>query len=283
MLVVGEKINTSIKDVKDAVLQRNHAFIEALANNQKLNGADYLEMNSGFRVYPEEKAIDMNQVSPQKKPKASSIRQLECAIVKGNTKKATDMTQKCLLEGLSPSTIIEHGILKGLETVGKKWKAYEYFNPNVLVSAMATKLSLDTLHPTLKASKNHHVGKAVAGMVKGDVHDIGKNIVLMFMEASGFEVIDLGIDVTTEYFVKTVKREKPDLLLFSCLYTVTVHSIEDTLIALRKSGLKRKVKTLIGGAPVTQEFADSIGADGFGMDAVDAVERAMQLLQRSRP
>ena len=216
-----------------------------------------------------------------KKPKASSIRQLECAIVKGNTKKATHMTHKCLEEGLSPSTIIAQGILKGLETVGKKWKAYEYFIPNVLVSAMATKLCLDTLHPALKESGNHRIGKAVAGTVKGDVHDIGKNIVLMFMEASGFEVIDLGIDVSPEYFVKMVKREEPDLLL-SCLYTVTMHSIEDTLIALRKSGLKRKVKTLIGGAPVTQEFADSIGADGFGIDAVDAVKRARELLKPSR-
>jgi len=225
----------------------------------------------------------MTQGSPQKKPKASSIRQLECAIVKGNTKKATDMTQKCLQEGLSPSTIIAQGILKGLDTVGKKWKAYEYFIPNVLVSTMATKLCLDSLHPALKASGNHRIGKALAGTVKGDVHDIGKNIVLMFMEASGFEVIDLGIDVAPEYFVKMVKREKPDLLLLSCLYTVTMHSMEDTIIALRKSGLKRKVKTLIGGAPITQEFADSIGADGFGMDAVDAVERAMQLTQPSRP
>ena len=226
-----------------------------------------------------EKATAMTKGSPQKKSKASSIRQLECAIIKGNTKKASDMTQKCLQEGLSPSIIIAQGILKGLETVGKKWKAYEYFIPNVLVSAMATKLSLDTLQPVLKESGSHRLGKALAGTVKGDVHDIGKNIVLMFMEASGFEVIDLGIDVAPEYFVKMVKREKPDLLLLSCLYTVTMHSIEDTLIALRKSGLKRKVKTLIGGAPVTQEFADSIGADGFGMDAVDAVNRAMQLMK----
>jgi 5-methyltetrahydrofolate--homocysteine methyltransferase len=127
------------------------------------------------------------------------------------------------------------------------------------------------------------MGKAVAGTVKGDVHDIGKNIVLMFMEASGFEVIDLGIDVAPEHFVKMVKKEKPDLLLLSCLYTVTMHSMEDTLIALKKAGLKEKVKTLIGGAPITLEFANSIGADGFGIDAVDGVRRAKELLNGAKP
>ena len=204
------------------------------------------------------------------------IRQLECAIVKGDVKKATALTEKCLREGLQPALIIEKGILRGMEIVGEKWKTYEYFIPNVLVSAMAIKLCLSALHPTLKTTGNRPLGKAVAGTVKGDVHDIGKNIVLMFMEASGFEVIDLGIDVAPEHFVKMVKKEKPDLLLLSCLYTVTMHSMEDTLIALKKAGLKEKVKTLIGGAPITLEFANSIGADGVGLDAVDGVSRAKE-------
>ncbi|MBF0529745.1 MAG: B12-binding domain-containing protein [Deltaproteobacteria bacterium] len=121
-----------------------------------------------------------------------SIRQLECAIVKGNTKKAPAIIKKCLLEGLSPADIIEQGILKGLAIVGQKWRTYEYFIPNVLVSAMATKLCLNALQPVLKASGNRPLGKAVAGTVKGDVHDIGKNIVLMFMEATGFQIIDLA-------------------------------------------------------------------------------------------
>jgi 5-methyltetrahydrofolate--homocysteine methyltransferase len=212
----------------------------------------------------------------------TSIRLLECAIVKGNTKKAAAITKKCLQEGLPPAIIIEQGILKGLEIVGQKWKAYEYFIPNVLVSAMATKLCFDTLQPVLKASRNHIIGKALAGTVRGDVHDIGKNILLMFMEAAGFHVIDLGIDVAPEHFVKIVKCEKPDLLLLSCLYTVTMHAMEDTIIALRKAGLKRKVRTLVGGAPITQEFADHIGADGFGVDAVDGVKKAKELLKGSR-
>ena len=209
----------------------------------------------------------------------SSIQRLECAIVKGNTKKASAITGKCLEEGLSPSVIIEQGILKGLETVGRKWKSYEIFIPNVLVSAMATKLCLETLHPVLKASWIRPAGRIVAGTVEGDVHDIGKNIVLMFMEASGFDVIDLGVDVPPEEFIRVVKQEKPDLLLLSCLYTVTMHAVEDTVIALRRAGLKGKVKTLIGGAPITGEFARSIGADGYGADAVDGVKRAAELMK----
>ena len=212
----------------------------------------------------------------------NSIRQLECAIVKGNTQKASALTIKCLQEGLAPSVIIEQGILKGLEVVGQKWKTYEYFIPNVLVSAMATKLCLNALHSSTNAAGNRYIGKAIAGTVRGDVHDIGKNIVLMFMETAGFEVIDLGIDVEPDHFARMVKREKPDLLLLSCLYTVTMHSMEDTIIALKKAGMKERVKILVGGAPITLEFAKSIGADGFGVDAVEGVKKAKELLNGSK-
>jgi 5-methyltetrahydrofolate--homocysteine methyltransferase len=210
----------------------------------------------------------------------NTIRQLECAIVKGNIKKAPALTRKCLSEGFPPQAIIANGILKGLDTVGRKWKSYEYFIPNVLVSAMATKLCLEALHPALSSACNRPLGKAVAGTVRGDVHDIGKNIVLMFLEASGFQVIDLGIDVAPEQFVKAARRERPDLLLLSCLYTVTMHAMEDTIIALHKAGLKGKMKILVGGAPITPEFARHIGADGYGADAVDGVRRAKELLNR---
>ena len=206
------------------------------------------------------------------------IHQLECAIVKGDIQRAVALTEKCLREGLAPSMIIEKGILHGMEIVGDKWKTFEYFIPNVLISAIATKLSLGILQPSLKVAQPRFVGKALAGTVSGDVHDIGKNIVLMFMQANGFEVVDLGIDVTPENFIKAVRKEKPDLLLLSCLYTLTTHAMEDTLIALKKAGLKGNVRTLVGGAPITQEYADSIGADGFGMDAMDGVSKAKALL-----
>jgi len=212
----------------------------------------------------------------------NSLRQLECAIIKGNTKRATAITEKCLEDGFHPSTIIEQGILKAMEVVGEKWKTYEYFIPNILVSAMATKSCLNILHHSLKTPAIQYLGKAIAGTVEGDIHEIGKNIVVMFMEGAGFEVIDLGVDVSPETFIKVVKKEKAHLLLLSCLYTVTMHAMEDTLIALKKAGLKDKVKTIIGGAPITQQFANSIGADGFGIDAMEGVKKAKKLLHRGR-
>lgn len=208
----------------------------------------------------------------------NSIRQLKRAIVRGDINRATALAERCLGEGLHPSLVIEQGILRAMDIVGEKWKTYEYFIPNVLVSAMATKFSLAALYPALVTLGPRPAGKAVAGTVRGDVHDIGKNILLMFMEANGFEIIDLGIDVPPEQFVKTVRKEKPDLLLLSCLYTVTMHSMEDTIIALKKAGLKGSVKIIVGGAPITREFADSIGADGFGADATDGVTKAKELL-----
>jgi 5-methyltetrahydrofolate--homocysteine methyltransferase len=206
-----------------------------------------------------------------------SIRQLECAVVKGDINRATALTGKCLREGLPPSAIVEQGLLRAIDVVGEKWRAYEYFIPNVLVSAMAVKLSLSSLKPALMMAMPRSSGKAVAGTVRGDVHDIGKNIVLMFMEANGFEIIDLGVDVAPEHFVRTVRKEKPDLLLLSCLYTETMHSMEDTIIALKKAGIAGRAKILVGGAPVTQEFASAIGADGFGIDAIDGVKKAKEL------
>ena len=206
------------------------------------------------------------------------MRQLECAIVKGKIDKIACWTEKCLKAGYQPKTIVDRAVVKAMKEVGDKWKVYEYFIPNVLVSAMAIKLCLSTLKPLLQQSEAQSLGKAVAGTVEGDIHDIGKNILVMFMEAAGFEVIDIGVDITPERFVKVVKQEKADLLLLSCLYTVTMHSVEDTIIALKKAGLKGKVKTIVGGSPITQAFADSIGADGFGRDALDGVQRAKELV-----
>ncbi len=206
------------------------------------------------------------------------IHQLECAIVKGKINKIACWTEKCLKAGYQPKAIIDLAVVQAMKEVGKKWKVYEYFIPNVLVSAMAIKLCLNTLNPLLNKSQRQSLGKAVAGTVEGDIHDIGKNILVMFMEAAGFEVIDLGVDIPPERFVKVIRKEKADLLLLSCLYTVTMHSMEDTIIALKKAGLKGKVKTIIGGSPITQAFADSIGADGFGRDVMDGVQKAKELV-----
>ncbi|MEW6410141.1 MAG: corrinoid protein [Nitrospirota bacterium] len=209
----------------------------------------------------------------------NSIYQLRCAIIKGNIKKVTTITEKCLQDGFVPSTIIEQGILKAMGVVEEKWKTYEYFIPNVLVSAITIKLCLNVLRSSFRSSIDTPIGKAVAGTVRGDIHDIGKNMVVMFMEGAGFEVVDLGVDVSPENFIKAIKKEKADILLLSCLYTVTMHVMEDTIISLKKAGLRERVKTLVGGAPITQEFADCIGADGFGVDAMEAVRKAKDLLQ----
>jgi 5-methyltetrahydrofolate--homocysteine methyltransferase len=210
------------------------------------------------------------------------IYQLESAIVKGKINKIACRTEKCLKAGYQPKTIIDRAVTKAMKEVGKKWKTYEYFIPNVLVSAMAIKLCLKTLDPLLKKSQRQALGKAVAGTVEGDIHDIGKNILIMFMEADGFEVIDLGVDIAPDQFVKVVRKEKADLLLVSCLYSVTMPSMEDTIIALKKAGLKGKVKTIVGGAPITQAFAESIGADGFGRDALEGVQKAKELVNGSQ-
>lgn len=206
------------------------------------------------------------------------LRQLECAIVKGKINKIACWTEKCLQAGYPPGAIIDLAVVQAMKEVGEKWKVYEYFIPNVLVSAMAIKLCMNALTPLLKQSQSQSLGKAVAGTVEGDIHDIGKNILVMFMEAAGFEVIDLGVDIPPERFVKVVRKEKADLLILSCLYTLTMHSMEDTIIALKKAGLKGKVKTIVGGSPITQAFADSIGADGFGRDAMDGVQKAKELV-----
>jgi 5-methyltetrahydrofolate--homocysteine methyltransferase len=208
----------------------------------------------------------------------SPLRQLECAIIKGKINKIACWTEKCLKAGYEPEAIIDQAVVQAMKEVGNKWKVYEYFIPNVLVSAMAIKLCLNTLNPLLKESARPALGKAVAGTVEGDIHDIGKNILVMFMEAAGFEVVDVGVDIPPEQFVKTVKKEKADLLMLSCLYTVTMHSMEDTIIAMKKAGLKGKVKTIVGGSPITQAFADSIGADAFGKDAMDGVQKAKELV-----
>jgi len=191
------------------------------------------------------------------------------------------LVKEALAEGHSAPEVLNGGLIAGMSIVGREFKARELWVPDVLLAARNMQRGIEILKPLFSKEGRDSKGKIILGTVKGDIHDIGKNIVLMFMEASGFEIVDLGVDVAPDHFVRMVKKEKPDLLLLSCLYTVTMYSMEDTLIALKKAGLKSKVKTLVGGAPITQEFASSIGADGFGIDAVDGVKKAKELLNRS--
>jgi len=205
---------------------------------------------------------------------ANPMRQLEAAIVKGKINKIGCWTEKCLKAGFRPKTIIDRAVVSAMQQVGEKWKVYEYFIPNVLVSAMAIKLCLTALNPLLKKSQKQSLGKAVAGTVEGDIHDIGKNIVAIMLKGAGFEVTDLGNDVSVQRIVAAVKDNGAQYLGLSALLTTTMRAMESTIKALEEAGLRNKVKILIGGAPVTQSFADQIGADGYASNASAAAEMA---------
>jgi len=187
-----------------------------------------------------------------------------------------NLTQAAIDEGLAPSKILTEGLIKGMERVGEKFKNNEIYVPEVLIAARAMKAGMGLLKPLLAAEGVEPVGTICLGTVRGDLHDIGKNLVVMMMEGAGFNVVDLGIDVKPEQFVEAVKKDKPQLIGMSALLTTTMPSMKDTIEALKAEGLK--VKTLVGGAPLTQKYADEIGADGYAPDAASAVDKAKELM-----
>lgn len=206
------------------------------------------------------------------------IEELKAAIVVGNAARAASLVEQAIADGMKPSEIINSGLIAGMEIVGDKWKNGEYFIPNVLISARAMQGSMHIVKPHLKSGDLKSSGVAVAGTVKGDLHDIGKNLVVMMMEGAGFEVLNLGTDVSPEKFVQAAKEKKADLLCMSALLTTTMPVMKVTIDALRQAGLRDKVKVMVGGAAVTQKFAGEIGADGYAADATAAVEKAKKLL-----
>ena len=199
------------------------------------------------------------------------------AVEKGELEaKIKELTQRAVDEGYQVKEIIDDGLVAGINVIGGKWKTGEAFIPEVLLSAEVMRAGMDVLRELIAKSGIEPTGKVVIGTVKGDVHSIGKSLVAMLMEAVGFEVYDLGVDVTPEKFVEAVKAQKPGLLGMSALLTTTMPAMLDTIKAIKKEGLK--VKTIIGGARTTQEYADSIGADGYAADAISAVDKAKELL-----
>ncbi|MBU7027704.1 MAG: corrinoid protein, partial [Theionarchaea archaeon] len=170
------------------------------------------------------------------------------------------------------------GLIKGMDVVGEQFRKMEISVPEVLISARAMHTSLEILKPLLSEQKVEPRGIFMIGTVKGDIHDIGKNLVGMLMEGAGFEVIDLGVDVPPEKFVEAVRNENPDIVGMSALLTITMQEMEEIIEAIEEAGLRTQVKIMVGGAPLTQEFADKIGADAYGEDARDAVEKAKTLL-----
>ncbi len=207
-----------------------------------------------------------------------SLEDLSQAIIVGNRQKAIDLTEKALADGTPPTEVIYRGLVPGMDVVGEKFRNNEYYIPNVLVSARAMSASMELLKPLLVSSGMKYVGKAVIGTVEGDLHDIGKNLVRMMLQGGGFDVLDLGVDVSPDKFVQSVKEFKPELIAMSALLTTTMPGMKKVIEKLNDEGIRGTVKVMIGGAPITQRFADQIGADAFASDASSAVLRAKELL-----
>ena len=198
------------------------------------------------------------------------------AIFKGMAPLAKNAVQASLAEGKSPQDIIDESMIPAMEAIGKEFEAGRVFVPNLLLSARAMKMALDILKPLMLAEQSTSLGTVVIGTVKGDLHDIGKNLVASMLEGRGFKVINLGTDVSKERFIEAAKENGADIIAMSALLTTTMDYMKEVVDAVKADGLK--VKTMIGGAPVTAEFAASIGADGFSTNANEAVEVAKRLL-----
>jgi 5-methyltetrahydrofolate--homocysteine methyltransferase len=206
------------------------------------------------------------------------INEIYNAVLDGNAPAAKAGVEAALGEGVAPEVILKQGLIAAMGEVGRLFEANEYFVPEMLVSARAMQGGLGLLKPYLSEAGATPAGKVIIGTVKGDLHDIGKNLVAMMLEGSGFEVVDLGTDVTPDKFVNAVVQHQPHLIGMSALLTTTMPSMGTTIKALVEAGLRDKVKVMIGGAPVTDAFSNQIGADGYSPDASSAVRLAKSLV-----
>ena len=205
----------------------------------------------------------------------ADLEALSQAIIVGDLKKAQELTRQAVDSGVDPVTIFRDALVPGMDVVGKKMKAQEYYIPEVLLSARAMKGAAAILRPLLAENPSAQpAGRVVAGTVSGDLHDIGKNLVCMMIEGAGFEVIDLGTNVSPDKFVATAKEKGANIVALSALLTTTMVRMTDVVKAFEANGLRDKVKIMVGGAPVTQRFADEIGADGYSPDAAGAADLA---------
>ncbi len=209
---------------------------------------------------------------------AEILQEIATNLYNGNAKAVAELVQKALDQGVSPSEVLNGGLVAGMDEVGKGFKAGELFVPEVLIAARAMHAGMDVLRPLLAESDVPSAGKFVIGTVKGDLHDIGKNLVKMMVEGGGFQVVDLGVDVAPDAFVKAVREHQPDIVGMSALLTTTMTSMKDVIEALQEAGLRKSVKVIIGGAPVTDAYAKEIGADGYAPDAATAVDVARAMV-----
>jgi 5-methyltetrahydrofolate--homocysteine methyltransferase len=203
---------------------------------------------------------------------------LSTAILEGNEERIPKLVQKGLDEGLAPKEILDNGLIVGMNEVGARFRRGDMFVPEVLMSAKAMQAGLSVLRPHLAATGTKLAGKIVLGTVKGDLHDIGKNLVGMMCEGSGFEVIDLGFNIPPERFIEAIKQHQPDIVGMSALLTTTMRAMGYTIKSIEEAGLRDNVKIMVGGAAVDAEFAERIGADGYGSNAPSAVDLAKRLV-----
>ncbi len=207
----------------------------------------------------------------------ADLKALSNAVIAGNEGLVKELTQLTLDKGIDPLEIINLGFIPGMSIVGDRFKVGDMFVPEVLMAARAMHGGMDLIKPLIADVDIPTKGKVVIGTVKGDLHDIGKNLVGMMIESAGYDVINLGADVSPERFIEAVKENNPQFVAMSALLTTTMLSMRDTIEALEEEGLRDKVKVLVGGAPVSQDFADEIGADGYAPDAASATDLCAKL------
>jgi 5-methyltetrahydrofolate--homocysteine methyltransferase len=206
------------------------------------------------------------------------LKEMSELLQKGKAKEVAELVDKALADGVEPASILNEGLLDGMSIIGGKFKRNEVYVPEVLIAARAMKSGMEILQPKLAASGVEPKGTAVVGTVKGDLHDIGKNLVCMMLEGAGFKVVDAGIDVEAQKFVDTAIESKAQIVGVSALLTTTMTNMKEVVEAIKASDAAATTKVMIGGAPVTQAFADEIGADGYAADAASAADLALSLL-----
>lgn len=207
------------------------------------------------------------------------INEIFTTVLNGEMDKVKNLTEDAIKEGIKVNNIIDNGFNKALKEVGIKFEKQEYFLPDMLASAMAVKNGMEVIKPLLEGKSIKILGVVVIGTVEGDVHDVGKNIVIMMLESAGFKVYDLGTDVSIDIFIEAIKKHKPSIVGMSALLNITMQNMIKVIDGIKENNLRDKLKIIVGGSPLNQEFADSIGADGYAADASKAVNKVKELLR----
>ncbi|TWH47242.1 B12-binding domain-containing protein [Sporomusa sp. KB1] len=208
----------------------------------------------------------------------ANLEELSKSVISGNINKVKELTKALIDGGAAPLDIINQGLIAGMSVVGARFKNGEMFVPEVLVAARSMTAGIDLVKPLIADQNMPSAGKVLLGTVKGDLHDIGKNLVGMMLESRGYTVINAGMDISPEKFVQEIKTHKPDVLGMCALLTTTMLHMKDTIELMKEEGIRDQVKVIVGGAPLSQDFADEAGADGYAQDAAYAVDLCNRLL-----